>query len=53
MKNLSEKLERIFMAVAFAEEGEYETAREILKEKRHEQKREIQSPRKIIRPPAQ
>ncbi len=52
MKSLTEKLERIFMAVAFAEEGEYETAREILKEKRLEQKRETQSPRKIARPSA-
>lgn len=49
MKEFTEKWERVFMAVAFAEAGEFETARAILKEKRKGQNREIQSPRKITR----
>lgn len=32
MKTISEKFERIFSAVAFAESGEHETARFIMKE---------------------
>ncbi len=32
MKRLSEKLEKMMMAVTFAEAGEHETAREIMKE---------------------
>ncbi len=32
MKRLSEKLEKLMMAVTFAESGEHETAREIMKE---------------------
>ncbi|MDO8281117.1 MAG: hypothetical protein Q7U10_00585 [Thermodesulfovibrionia bacterium] len=32
MKGISKKFEQIFSAVAFAEEGEFETAREILGE---------------------
>jgi hypothetical protein len=32
MKALSEKFEKIMMAITFAESGEHETAREILKE---------------------
>jgi len=32
MKGLRKKLENIFAAVAFAEDGEFETAREIMKE---------------------
>ncbi len=34
MKNLSKKFEDIMAAVAFAEEGEFDTAKEILKEQR-------------------
>ena len=49
MKGFSEKWERVFMAVAFAEAGEFETVGNILKEKRKQQKLEIQSPRKITR----
>ncbi len=49
MKEFTEKWERVFMAVAFAEAGEFETARAILKEKRKGPDREIQSPRKITR----
>jgi hypothetical protein len=32
MKGLSEKFEKIMMAITFAESGEHETARKILKE---------------------
>jgi hypothetical protein len=32
MKTLSEKFEKIMMAITFAESGEHETARELLKE---------------------
>jgi hypothetical protein len=32
MKRLSEKLEKLMMAVTFAEAGEHETAREMMKE---------------------
>ena len=34
MKNVMKKLEKIFCAAAFAEEGEFETARQMLKENR-------------------
>jgi hypothetical protein len=33
MKGFAEKLQRIFMAAAFAEAGEYETAREVMRER--------------------
>ncbi|MEW6003471.1 MAG: hypothetical protein AB1638_12615 [Nitrospirota bacterium] len=42
MKNLGKKLERIFTAIAFAEAGEFDTAREIL--------REGERPKKVDRP---
>jgi hypothetical protein len=32
MKTLSERIERLMMAVTFAEAGEHETAREIMRE---------------------
>ncbi len=32
MKRLSEKLEKMMMAITFAEAGEHETARQIMKE---------------------
>jgi len=37
MKHGMKKLEKIFCAAAFAEEGEFETARELLGEKRRTQ----------------
>lgn len=43
MKNLFKRIETLMAAVAFAEEGEFETAREIMKEDR---------PRKTDRPSA-
>jgi len=39
MKKLTKKLERLFTAAAFAEAGEYNTAREILSE--HERPMEV------------
>jgi hypothetical protein len=50
MKNFDEKFQTVFMAVAFAELGEFETAREIITEKRRErgdQKRDVQNVRKM------
>jgi hypothetical protein len=44
MKKLLKKLEDIYSAVAFAEAGEFDTARELMKEERL-QKRERRSPR--------
>jgi hypothetical protein len=52
MMGFSEKWERVFMAAAFAEAGEFETAREVLREKTKERKRETEPARKIIRPSA-
>ncbi len=49
MKGFTEKWQRIFMAAAFAEAGEFETAREFLREKTGQRKREIQLSRKINR----
>ena len=45
MKGLSKKLERIFTAAAFAEAGEYDTAREILQEEKRPQLVDRVSPR--------
>ena len=38
MKGFTEKLQRIFVAAAFAEAGEYETAREVMRERDERQK---------------
>jgi hypothetical protein len=53
MKKFMEKLENIYSAVAFAEAGEHETAREILRENKRDQKRGRVSerPRKQLRAP--
>jgi hypothetical protein len=55
MKKLIKKLETIFSAATFAEAGEYDTAREILREEEREQKRERITPsvrpRKELRAP--
>jgi hypothetical protein len=45
MKKLIKKLETMYAAVAFAEAGEVETAREIMREEDRAQKREHISPR--------
>jgi hypothetical protein len=55
MKGISKKLERIFTASAFAEAGEYEMAKEILREEERPQKVDRISPtprpRKELRAP--
>jgi len=55
MKSLSEKMERIFTAAAYAEAGEYDVAKVILREnERQEQLYRIsptQRPRKVLRAP--
>jgi hypothetical protein len=53
MKKFMEKLENIYSAVAFAEAGEHETARAILRENKRDQKRGRVSerPRKRLRAP--
>jgi hypothetical protein len=45
MKNFLKKLENIYTAVAFAEAGEFDTAREMMKEEKQIQKRERITPR--------
>ena len=45
MKKLIKKLEDIYAAVAFAEAGEFDTAREIMREEKRTQKRDRISPR--------
>jgi hypothetical protein len=44
MKKLARKLERIFSAATFAEAGEYETAKEILREGERSQKTDRVTP---------
>lgn len=39
MKKLIKKLETLYAAAAYAEEGEAETAREIMREEKRDQKR--------------
>jgi hypothetical protein len=53
MKKLIKKVENIYAAIAFAEAGEAETAREILRENKEVQKRDRVSerPRKQMRAP--
>jgi len=45
MKKLLKKLETMYAAVAFAEAGEVETAREIMRDEKRVQKRDQVSPR--------
>lgn len=55
MKRLIRRLENIFAAAAFAEEGEVETAREILREEERPRKVKritpVERPRKQLRAP--
>ncbi len=46
MKKLMEKFERVYSAVAFAEAGEFETAKEIMREEKQEHKRDTASPKR-------
>ncbi len=45
----SEKWDRLFSAITFAEAGEFDTAREILREKDRDQKRDTKITRKTAR----
>ncbi|RJQ51360.1 MAG: hypothetical protein C4526_10265 [Nitrospiraceae bacterium] len=45
MKKFLKKLETVYAAAAFAEAGEFETAREMLKEEKRIKKRDIAKPR--------
>ncbi len=49
MKGFSEKWDRLFSAITFAEAGEFDTAREILREKDRDQKRDTKITRKTAR----
>jgi len=53
MKRFLKRLENIYAAVAFAEAGEFETAREIMREEKRPQKVEriTPRPRKQLRAP--
>lgn len=55
MNSLSRKLERIFTAAAFAEAGEYDVAKVILREEERPQKQywisPTKRPRKVLRAP--
>lgn len=55
MKSLSEKMERIFTAAAYAEAGEYDVAKVILRENERQEQlyriSPIQRPRKVLRAP--
>ncbi len=53
MKKFIKKLEDIYAAVAFAEAGEFDTARDIMREEKRPQKREdiTPRPRKELRAP--
>ncbi len=51
MKKLAKKLERLFTAAAFAEAGEHDTAREILREEERPRQVNRISPRKELRAP--
>jgi hypothetical protein len=53
MNNLSKRFEKIMMAITFAESGEHDTAREMMREDKRPEKREnvrpSQRPRKQLR----
>jgi hypothetical protein len=49
MKRLLRKIENIYAAVAFAEAGEFDTAREILRDEERHQKRKRTHTRKTSR----
>jgi hypothetical protein len=49
MKRFGERWDRMFSAIAFAEAGELGTAREIMQEKKRDQKRDTQVARKTNR----
>lgn len=49
MRKFLRKIENIYAAVAFAEAGEFETAREMLRDEERDQKRKRIHPRKTTR----
>jgi len=49
MKSFTEKMERIFTAITFAEAGEFETAQEIMRERPKDRKHEQTGLRKSPR----
>ena len=49
MKSFTEKVERIFTAITFAEAGELETAQKIMRERPRDQKRDNTGVRKTAR----
>lgn len=51
MERLTKRIEKLFMAVAFAEENEFDTAREILREEERPQKIDRVQLRKEMRAP--
>ena len=53
MKKFMKKLENVYAAAAFAEAGEHDTAREMLREEKRDQKRDtaVSRPRKQLRAP--
>ena len=49
MKSFTEKFDRIFTAITFAEAGEFETAQKIMRERPTDQKRDNTGVRKTTR----
>jgi len=49
MKSFTEKFERIFTAITFAEAGEFETAKKIMNDRPRDQKRDNTTARKTSR----
>ena len=49
MKSFTEKFDRIFTAITFAEAGEFETAQKIIRERPADQKRDNKGVRKTAR----
>ena len=49
MKSFTEKFERIFTAITFAEAGEFETAQQIMRERPKDRKRDDAGLRKTAR----
>jgi hypothetical protein len=49
MKSFNEKWDRLFSAITFAEAGEFDTAREMLRDKPRDQKRDTKITRKTER----
>ncbi len=49
MKGFAKKLEQFFTAITFAEAGEFETAREIMRDQTRDRQYDRQVPRKTAR----